>query len=440
MSRRLLVIVAIGVIAVAGVGLLIAVRPRVSAMADDAPVVPTTRIQRGSLTLVVHFKGDLRASRQQVLMAPAVGAQLRMLTLAEGGTRVKAGDVVLSFDPADQLYALEQARSELAEVEQEIVKRRADVLAQQAQDQVTLLTAQFNVRRAELDAAVDRDLIPANDHQIRQASLQEAKRTLAQTEQDVQSRGTTSKASLTVLEEKRLKAKAAADRAQQNIESLTLTAPMDAVVAIRENQDASGGVYFSGMTLPPYRVGDTVNPGRPVVDLFDVSGMEIRASVNEQDRTNLEVGQIVEVASSVAPDTTVKARITAISGLGRPVRQAGPLRQFEVTLALEAPDTGLRPGASVTIVARGATVDNVLIAPRQAVFEADGKPIVYVRTGTGFEPTPVTVKHRTESRVAFEGLEEGTEVALVDPKAAIIGKPGQATPPAAPAVPAGGAR
>ncbi len=71
----------------------------------------------------------------------------------EGGA-VKAGDVVMEFDPADQQYALEQARTDLAEAEQEIVKMKADREVQIAQDAVDLMTARFDVRRAELDARV----------------------------------------------------------------------------------------------------------------------------------------------------------------------------------------------------------------------------------------------------------------------------------------------
>jgi hypothetical protein len=75
-------------------------------------------------------------------------------------------------------------------------------------------------------------------------------------------------------------------------------------------------------------------------------------------------------------------------------------------------------------------VENALLLPRQAVFEKDGKPIVYVRaTGaTGFERREIKILHRTESRMALEGLAEGTEVALIDPNAA-----SRPTPTAAPA-------
>jgi HlyD family secretion protein len=420
MRRRRIVL---GLAAVAALALAVVfvardTRPAAAHEADGA-AVPTTAIERGTLELTVHMKGSVRASRQQAIMAPTVGGALRILSLVESGTAVEAGDVILEFDPADQRYALEQAQSEVLEAEQEIRKRRADVDAQAAQDKVALLTAQFNVRRAELDAAVDQDLIPANEHKIRQVSLEEARRTLVQTEQDVQARRTTGQAGLAVLQEKRAKATAAADRARQNIESLSVKAPMNGVLSVRENVDASGGVLFSGMTLPAYRVGDTVNPGRPVVDLVDVSGLEIRAAVNEQDRVNLSTGQAVRVESALLA-RPLGARVTAISGQSR--SRSGPLREFEVTLVLDAPDDRLRPGTTVDLIAPGERVDNVLLLPRQAVFELEGKPVVYVRTAGGFEPRPIAIRHRTESRVAFDGLEPSLAVALVDPTTLSTGR------------------
>lgn len=176
---------------------------------------------------------------------------------------------------------------------------------------------------------------------------------------------------------------------------------------------------FSGMSLPAYRAGDNVFSGRPVVDVFDITTMEIRAQVNEQERANVAVGQTARVESDAVPGLTQSARVSAVSGLGRSDSR-GPLRLFEVTLDLKNPDARLRPGTSVRVLIEGNLVDNVLVLPRQALFEVDGKPAVFARAGdaAGFAPRTVKVLHRTESRVAIEGVDEGTEVALVDPTAA----------------------
>ena len=75
---------------------------------------------------------------------------LRAVQLVQTGTSVKAGDVVVEFDPADQQFALNQAKTEVAEAEQEIAKMKADAAAQSAQDEVSLLTARFDVRANDL--------------------------------------------------------------------------------------------------------------------------------------------------------------------------------------------------------------------------------------------------------------------------------------------------
>ncbi len=404
-----------------------------TAVADGAgPAIPTARVTRGSLTLSTHLQGELRATKQANLTVPSVGGALRILTLVDTGTSVVKDQVVMELDPADQQYALEQAESELQEAEQEIIKRRAEIRAQESQDQINLLTARFDVRRAELDAAVDADLISGNDHRIRQAELREARRNLEKVEQDGQARQVTNKASLQVLEERRTRADMAAARARQNMDNLVLRAPIAGVVSVRENHDAAGGYFYEGMSLPSYRAGDTVFSGRPVIDVFDLDTMEVRARVNEQERANVKVGQKAAIEADAAPGLAPTAVVSAIADMGRSDNRSGPFRLFDVTLELKGADPRLRPGTTVRLRVEGDVVRNVLLIPRQALFQVDGKPTVYVR-GDGadtYAPRVVKVLHRGEDRVAVDGLAEGVEVSLVDPVAAIkLAAPGAAGGP-----------
>lgn len=398
--------------------------------------VPTLTVERGSMSLDVHLDGELRAARSTAIAAPAVGGALRILTMRETGTAVHAGDVVMEFDPAEQQYALEQALSEVEEAEQEIRKREADVAVQLAQDKVTLLTAQFDVRRAELDAQVDPELMAANEIKIRQLSLEEARRRLTQVEQDVTSRATTAQSGLTVLNERRAKSQLNADRARQNIDTLVLTAPIDGVVMVRENRDASGGIFFSGMSLPEWLPGDTAYAGRPMFDIFDPGGMEIRATVNEQERANLSIGQAASVDLKSASGRTLAATITSIGSLGRVT--GGPLRVFDVTLTLSDADADLRPGTTVSILVTGQQVDDVISVPKQAIFDKDGASQVYVNENGEFVARQISILHRNESRVAIEGVTEGEQVALIDPVAAAAAATPSGTTATPGAAPAGG--
>ena len=407
------------------------VRSRPAPVQAEDPLVPTTRVVRGPLQLSVHATGELRASKSAVLMAPSVGGTLRILRLPETGESVKAGDVIAEFDPTEQQYALEQAKSQLEEAEQQIVKKKAELDVQAAEARVDLLTAGFDVRRADLDNLADRDLIPANVYAKNQLARDQARQRLAQVEADAKTRLDTNRAALTLVEEKRAKAELAATRAQQNIESLVLKAPIDGLVVIRDNRDASGGFYFSGMTLPAYRAGDNTFAGRPIADVFDLSGMDLRVQVGEQDRANVTVGQAATVWSDSLRSTPIGAKVKEIAGLASSdfFDVTGPVRQFNATLQLDRVDPRLRPGTTVTVLLTGRRVDNVLQVPLQAVRQRNGKPAIYVQTAAGFEPRDVKVVYRTESRAGLEGLNEGTVVALVDPVAAssVSGATGRST-------------
>lgn len=410
----------------------------VPTLSERGAVAPTARVVRGPLKLTVYANGELRAGRTTTLIAPSTGGMLRIVRMLPTGAPVKAGDLVMEFDPADQHYQLEQAASDLAEAEQNIAKMKADAAVQGAQDQVALLTARFDVRRAELDA-LGNEFTSAIQAEKNVLSLEEARRRLAQLEEDVKARTVTSRATLAVAEERRNKAQLAKHRAEQTIDSLVMKAPTDGVVMIKENRDASGGIFFTGMVLPEYREGDSVWSGRPVADVIEAGRMEVRAKVSETDRANLAEGQLADVFVDALPGRTFRTRVGTLAGLAKGAsifEAASVTRQFDVTFAFEAPDEALRAGSSVRLVIPGREITDAVHVPRQAVFERNGRNYVFVRVDGRFERQDVKVEHRTESRLAISGLKEGVEVALVDPTG--VERPAQGAP--APAIPSGAPR
>lgn len=417
LRRRRLLWIGIAVVVMAAIGGTVLHSTRSGPLSSAASPVPTTRVVRGTLELSVHSKGELRASKSAAMQAPPMSGTLRLLTIVETGKAIKKGDVIMTFDPTELQYQLEQAASQLQEAEQSIIKLGADRDVQAAQDTFDLLQAKFDVRRAELDARPDKDLVSARDYQISQLTLEEATRKLAEIQGSGSSRTETNQAALAAAEEKRAEAKMTVDRAKESLDNLVVKAPMDGFVVVRPNQDANSGIFYTGMSLPEYRAGDVVFPGRPVADVFDISHMEVNGKVNEQQRNNLAVGQSATVISDELPDAKLTATISAVSGLAEDdmFSVSGPLRDFDVTLQLNQVDPRLRPGTSVQLVVVGKRVEHVLHVPRQAIFEQAGKRIVYVRHGDHFEPTPVKVTGSTEDRVAIEGVPEGADVALVNP-------------------------
>ena len=388
----------------------------VPALPDRRSEVPTTHVVRGPLKLTVYAIGELRAGRTASLMAPPAGGSLRLVKLLITGTPVKKDDIVFEIDPADQEFALQQAKSELAEAEQQIVKIKADSAVQAADDQVALLTARYDVRRGELDTAAN-DLIGAIEAKKNVLTLEEARRRLAQLEQDVKSRSATNEAGLAVVLEQRNKAQLAMQRAQTIIDGLVVKAPFDGIVSCKENRDAAGN-FFYGQALPEYRQGDTTFAGRAIADVIEAGKMEVRAKINETDRDNLQSGQMAKVQSDAVSDETFVAKVGALSGAASRGNfwETTAVRQFDVNFSFDNPDPRLRAGSTVRLVIDGREIPNALQVPRQSVFEKSGKTFVYARKGDRFERKDVKVTNSTESRAVITGLNEGDVIALVDPE------------------------
>ena len=398
--------------------------------------MPTTTVLRSDVSADVHTAGEFVATRSQLVTAPAVGGSLRLVVLATTGTRVAADEVVMRFDTAEQEFALETSESEVQEAALELEKMEADREVQAAQDEVNLLKARFDVRKAELDVTTN-ELLSEVDARKNELTLEEARRKLAQIEEDVQSRARTSEAARAVAQEKRQKAVLARDRARLAIDQMTVRAPFAGIVAVRQNMDASGGFGYPGMSLPDYREGDTVFPGRPVLMVLDPAAIQVRARVAESLATSVTPDQKAEVQLDGSARAPMAARVSAVSGMADrgAFWRASTQREFDVTFAMaELPD-GIEAGRTARIRIEGTPLRNALSLPRQALFDRDGAPTVFLEQGGRFVPTTVKVVARTQSRVVIDGLQEGALVALRDPAVLDDDAPPQAAVPAA-----GGAR
>ena len=409
------------IIGIVGVMLLGAIKFTLARRRDPVSFeddLPLARVKRGELDLKVYTTGELSAAHSMTFTAPPIGGgALRITSLVHTGLPVKKGDVVIEFDPVEQRYKLDQSRSELHQAEQDIVKAKTDAAVQTAQDKVELLKARFAVRRAELEVQKN-ELVSTIEATKNQLALEQATRALAQLEQDVKSHATSGKAGIDLAQEKWNKAKLALDQAQQNIEKMRVTSPMDGLVAIQKNMDSTGGFFFSGASLPDYHVGDQAQPGSAVAQVIDPREMELTAKVSELQRSNINPGQPVEIEFDALPRKIFHGNVkSAAAMVQRQFWDIDAGSKFDVSVQLTDADPRLRPGLTAQVVIVGDKKANVLYLPRLALFQKDGKQIVYLRNSRSYDQRQIKVEFENESRAAISGLKEEDEVALMDPTA-----------------------
>ena len=333
-------------------------------LGSNAPLVPTARARRGAVHVLVHAKGDLRALRSVPLMVPPIGGPVTIIELVANGTAVKGGDIIVAFDPSEQEFALEQATFDLQLADQELAKAEAEAAAQGADDEVSLLKARFEARRAELDASTD-ELVGAVLAAQHKLLFDEARDRLSQLEVDVKSRREASTASRAVLRERRMKAQVAVEVARRNIQNLQIRAPFDGFVTLRMNTMAFGGVVFSGAVMPEYRVGDTANPGQLVGDLIDTSRVEITAKLPEYERANVAAGQSVRISVDAVPGADLQGTVRSASGVASRQMFGGGTRQYDIAIDVAGDTSRIRPGVTAELAIACQTYDDALHVPRR---------------------------------------------------------------------------
>ena len=125
MKKKLIrTIVAVAAVLLLGFGIAFSLQQ----LRPAVKTVPITRVQKGTLELDINTVAELHTPHSSMVVAPSVSGTLQIIHLLKTGATVKAGDVVVEFDPSEQEFNLEQSRSQLAEAEQEITKAKADAL------------------------------------------------------------------------------------------------------------------------------------------------------------------------------------------------------------------------------------------------------------------------------------------------------------------------
>jgi multidrug efflux pump subunit AcrA (membrane-fusion protein) len=410
MKTRVLVISAIFVVVGAvGWGTLRFVK---AASGTSSSEVPTTRVKKGRVVMSVAARGELQGGNSEMLTAPMVGGgDLPITMLREPGELVESGDVVVQFDTTQQEYNLREAQADLAEAQQQVIKAVADSEASDEETAYAVLSAQSDVRQADLDLRKN-PILPSIVRRQNELALEAAKDRLRQAEQDVRNKKTTFEAGIAIQKAAENKAKVMADLAQKNIDNMTLKAKTSGYVNVQQNTNMN--MMYWGMQLPPFQVGDSARSGMAVAQIPDLKNWEISANVGELDRGHLSPGQKVTVKVVALAGKEYHGAIKTLGGTSGPPWD----RHFECRISLEQGSPELRPGMTSNLVITAETLDDALWLPFQALFESDGRTFVYVKSPNGFMPHDVTLVKRSESQVVLKGVTEGDLVAMSNPEQA----------------------
>jgi HlyD family secretion protein len=401
-NKRKRVIVAAIAVLLASAGVVAATRHR-----SGDPDVPTFHVTAGSFSRRVTAEGTLKAVNATPLTAPHdAPGMLKIAWIADEGALVRKDDVVVRFDPTDFQKQLILGSEDHTTASRNLGKSgvlatatRENLHRDAGQAQSELEAAKrFNFDDAEIFSRYQRienevDSKLAGDRKQHAEKVLGVRDTLARTELD-----------LLNIEDR--KAGIRIRNAEQGLRALEVRAPYDGLLVLQ--RDWRGDIP---------RIGSTCWPGMPIGEIPDLKAMKAEVFLLEADAAGLAADKKATVFLESNPGLLYPGKITGFDKLARPRIRNVPVQYFGVTVSFDKTDArAMKPGARVRAVLDLENLANAFSIPRQALFEKEGKKLVYVRRGGKFVPSEVTVATSSAGRVVVtKGLAAGDDIALVDP-------------------------
>ena len=187
---------------------------------------------------------------------------------------------------------------------------------------------------------------------------------------------------------------------------MTVTSPSPGIAILEENWSTDQKIA----------VDDQLWDGWPMISLPDLSVMKAEIPVNEVDIAKIDTSLDAYIRMDAFPDTSFHGVVTEVSTLARAKERGSSVKVFDVVVTLDETDATLMPGMTVSCVIVVDRITDTLFIPLEALFKKNGKNIVYVKKGSGFESRQVEIGQENQDFVIItQGLEEGDSIALIDP-------------------------
>ncbi|MCX7875395.1 MAG: efflux RND transporter periplasmic adaptor subunit [Melioribacteraceae bacterium] len=293
--------------------------------------VQTEKVEKRTITQVVSATGKVNPVYQVMISAEATG-EIVYLPIKEGDV-VKKGQLLVRIKPDiyeaqrnNAAARLEQAKASLRSTEAQLNKVEADYKRIQGLYEKRLASD------AELEATKASYLQTLGSYESQKSFVAQAE--------------------------------AALKEATENLNKTYVYAPMN------------GTISKLNVELAQRVLGSNFSPGTEILTVADLSQMEARVDVDENDVVLVSVGDEATVKVDAFGDKEFKGKVTQIgnSAVSKGLGTQDEVVNFEVRILIEDPDKQLRPGMSCDADIKTETKSNVIAVPIQSVTARVDKP------------------------------------------------------------------
>ncbi len=286
--------------------------------------VSTERAIRKTIMQTVSATGKVQPETE-VKISPEVAGEIIDLPV-EDGKAVMKGDLLVKVKPDSYKALLEQQEAAISSAK-----------ATNLQQKATMFKAEHDFKRAE--DLFNKKLISEQEFNAAQAAYDVAKNTFESSLHEIE------------------RAQAGSSQARDQLSKTTIYSPIDGTVTVLNSK------------LGERLVATGQFAGTEVMRVADLSHMEARVDVNENDVVNVKIGDKAEVKIDAYGDRKFHGNVYQIANTGK-TTGAGTQEEvtnFEVKIRIQDHEVVLKPALSCTAEIQTNQVKDVVAVPMQAV-------------------------------------------------------------------------
>ncbi|HXY41773.1 MAG TPA: efflux RND transporter periplasmic adaptor subunit [Vicinamibacteria bacterium] len=438
-------------------------------------------VREGPFRVSIVEGGTLQALRSVTYASTIQSNQAKIVALSPEGKLVRKGDLLILFDSAPFEEEIRRNQALLSQAQADLMKAREDLKLQDIQNQEELQAARLRVEKSDLelrDVQQGKGLVKEDEAEqavanaereqqkaqsqlddlkpllaegfITRMELERAEQQLSRAKEDLalarrkrdalvnfgrpvelsqaRSDAQSSKETLRQLESassyRTAQKQAAIVSAQSRIEeaSAKLELARQQLARCEVRADVPGivvyrDVFFGSEQRKP-QVGDQVWANQPLIILPDISRMVVETRVRETDIHKVERNQKVDIRVEAYPDLRLTGTVTLVGTLAQEEKERRGAKFFAVTLLVNESEPRLRPGMTARVEIQVEERRSALYVPLEAVFEKDGRSVVYPEGRRPRAREVVLGPSNADFVVVEKGLSRGERVLLRDPEAA----------------------
>ena len=337
---------------------------------DEGLKVTAEKVQKRSITEIVNASGKIYPE-DEVKVSPDISGVITELNVQEGDT-VKKGQILARIDADVYNIQRSQAASGVAQTQAQVSSSQAQVSnAQAALDALDAQMEQAQRNYTRSKKLFDEKVISRSEMDVAESSLRSAKANYNAAVQGI--RG--GQANVQSARANVQTAQASLQKANKDLSRTAITAPRDGVISllnVKKGESVSGNSF-------------TV--GTEILRIADMSKIEIRVDVGENDIPKVKLGDSALVEVDAYSDRKFKGIVTQIASSNNGAASQNALSnttsdvtQYKVYIRILAESYmdllgkgtfPFRPGMSANADIQTKTHANVLSVPINAVTTRD---------------------------------------------------------------------